>query len=66
VTGGTTIDSGSTLQIGDGTTNGSVTGSIVDNAILDFVQNAAAMLNTAIDRQAGNCPCRLRPIGESV
>jgi autotransporter-associated beta strand protein len=48
VTGGTTVDAGSTLQISDGTTNGSVTGSIVDNAILDFVLNSVATVNTAI------------------
>jgi hypothetical protein len=44
---GTFINNG-TFQIGNGTTNGSVTGSIVDNAILDFVLNSAATVNTAI------------------
>ena len=38
-TGGTTIDAG-TLQLGDGTTNGSVTGDITDNAALIFDTSA--------------------------
>ena len=51
--GGTTISNG-TLQIGDGTTNGSIAGSIVDNAILDFVQNAAATFNNTISGGSGS------------
>ncbi|PVY30454.1 autotransporter-associated beta strand repeat-containing protein, partial [Paraburkholderia silvatlantica] len=34
-TGGTTISAG-TLQLGNGTTNGSITGNVTDNAILAF------------------------------
>ena len=38
--GGTTIDAG-TLQIGDGGTNGSITGAVVDNAALTFNRSDA-------------------------
>jgi fibronectin-binding autotransporter adhesin len=34
--GGTTIDSGATLQIGNGGTSGSITGDVVDNGTLGF------------------------------
>jgi hypothetical protein len=37
-----------TLQPGDGTTNGSISGSIVDNAILQYLQNSPQTYNNAI------------------
>ncbi len=36
-TGGTTIDAGSTLRLGDGTTDGRIMGNVVDNGA--FVMN---------------------------
>ncbi|WP_312284314.1 autotransporter-associated beta strand repeat-containing protein [Yokenella regensburgei] len=43
-TGGTTISSG-TLQIGDGTTNGTLPGNVVNNAALVFMPKTATSLN---------------------
>ncbi|MEG1121954.1 MAG: autotransporter outer membrane beta-barrel domain-containing protein [Citrobacter sp.] len=43
-TGGTTISSG-TLQIGDGTTNGTLPGNVVNNAALVFMPKTATTLN---------------------
>jgi fibronectin-binding autotransporter adhesin len=45
-TGGTTIDNG-TLQLGDGTTNGAVTGDIADNATLAFDPAAGTTIDNA-------------------
>ncbi|WP_181431424.1 beta strand repeat-containing protein, partial [Paraburkholderia silvatlantica] len=42
-TGGTTISAG-TLQLGNGSTNGSITGNIIDNATLAFDPTSATML----------------------
>ncbi len=47
-TGGTTISAG-TLQLGDGTTDGSVTGDITDNAALVFDNTADLPYDGAID-----------------
>ncbi len=51
--GGTIINAG-TLQVGDGTTNGSLAGSIVDQAILVYMQNSAATINNPISGSAGS------------
>src|SRR5208282_2595073 len=44
----TTIAGGATLQLGNGTTNGSVTGSIVDNAILKYLQTTPQTFSNTI------------------
>ena len=46
--GTTFVGAGTTLQLGDGTTNGSISGSIVDNAILLYLQNAPQSFNNTI------------------
>ena len=47
-TGGTTIDAG-TLQLGDGTTDGSLVGDITDNAALVFANGSPLTFDGAID-----------------
>jgi autotransporter-associated beta strand protein len=47
-TGGTTINSGATLQIGNGGTTGSLAGAVVDNGSLVFNQTGALTFSGAI------------------
>jgi outer membrane autotransporter protein len=46
-TGGTTISAG-TLQLGDGVTNGSITGDVTDNGTLAFDPNGSVTIGAAI------------------
>ena len=48
VTGTTAIQNGATLQLGNGTTNGTIANSIVDNAILKYLENASENYGNAI------------------
>lgn len=45
VAGGTTIDNGGTLQVGDGTTNGSLKGNIINHGTLAFEAAANSNIN---------------------
>jgi autotransporter-associated beta strand protein len=51
-TGGTTISAG-TLQIGNGSTTGSIVGNVVDNATLDFNRSNAVSYNGVISGTGG-------------
>lgn len=58
-TGGTTLDAGSTLQVGDGGTRGSLSGAVVDNGTLAFDRSDAvafdgAMSGNGLLRQQGS------------
>jgi fibronectin-binding autotransporter adhesin len=47
-TGGTTINAGGTIQLGDGVTNGSVTGSITDSGSLTFDYSGSANFTAGV------------------
>lgn len=51
--GGTTIDPGSTLQIGNGGTTGSISGGVVNNGTLTFNRSDASVFSNSISGSGG-------------